>query len=122
MDVARAPDSVLVPVHESGFRIGPLVSRTWAPRGHTPRRAQQAGLHCRVCAAAALALAPRRRRVGLDFRLQSDANLTAAKIVRYLRHLRRQLQRPLVVVWGRLGGHCGYVVQRILRRCRGVHR
>lgn len=101
--------------------MAPLVRRTWAPRGQTPTLAQRTRSHRKVSAIAALTLAPRRRRVGLYFALRADANLTAEDIVQFLRHLRHQLQRPLVVVWDRLRAHRGLMVQEFVRRHRGVH-
>ena len=108
-------------IDESGFLMAPLVRRTWAPRGQTPILAQRTRSHRKVSALAALTLAPQRRRVGLYFRLQADANLTAPDIIQFLRHLRRQVQRPIVVVWDRLNAHRGHAVQRFLRRCPSVH-
>ena len=101
--------------------MAPLVRRTWAPCGQTPILAQRTRSHHKVSAIAALTLAPRRRRVGLYFALQADANLTAEDLVQFLRHLRRQLQRPLVVVWDRLTAHRGHRVHAFVRRTRGVH-
>jgi len=101
--------------------MAPLVRRTWAPRGVTPQIAQRTRSRHKVSAIAALTLAPHRRRVGLYFHLLADANFTAPDVIQFLRHLRRQLQRPLVVVWDRLNAHRGDVVQHYLRRCSAVH-
>jgi len=118
---ARALNALLVFIDESGFLMAPLVRRTWAPRGVTPRLAQRTRSRHKVSVVAALTLAPQRQRVGLYFQLLADANFTAPDIVQFLRQLRRQLQRPLVVVWDRLNAHRGDVVQRFLRRCPAVH-
>ena len=101
--------------------MAPVVRRTWAPRGHTPILAQRTRSHRKVSAIAALTLAPRRHRVGLYFTLYPDANITTAEVVRFLRHLRRQLQRPLVVLWDRLGAHHSAAVRRFLARVHHLH-
>lgn len=101
--------------------MAPVVRRTWAPRGHTPLLTQRTRSHRKVSAIAALTLAPRRRRVGLYFTLYPDANITTVEVLRFLRHLRRQLQRPLVVVWDRLGAHHSAAVRRHLARVHHLH-
>ena len=101
--------------------MAPVVRRTWAPVGRTPYLFQRTRSHHKVSAIAALSLAPRRRRVGLYFALHPDRNLTADDIIRFLRHLRRQLQCPIVLVWDRLGAHRGAAMRRFLARCRSFH-
>jgi len=101
--------------------MAPVVRRTWAPRGQTPLLAQRTRSHQKVSAIAALTLAPRRRRVGLYFSLYPDANITTVEVLRFLRHLRRQLQCPLVVLWDRLGAHHSVAVRRFLARVHHLH-
>ena len=106
---------------ESGFLMAPVVRRTWAPIGQTPYLFQRTRYHHKVSAIAALSLAPRRRRVGLYFALYPDPNRPADLIIRFLRHLRRQLQCPIVLVWDRLGAHRGAAMRRFLARARSFH-
>ena len=94
----------------------PLLRRTWAPRGCTPVLYQKTRSHRKVSVIAALTLPPRYRRVGLYFSLHKDANITARLVVRFLRALRRQVQKPMLIIWDRLGTHRAVVVQRWLRR------
>jgi len=83
--------------------LTPLRRRTWAPRGQTPvvrawdRRE-------RLSAIAALSLAPRNRRIGLYFRLQPK-NIRTADVVAFVKALRQQLQRPIILVWDRYSVH-----------------
>jgi len=85
--------------------MSPLVRRTWAPRGHTPVLYQRTRSYKKVSAIAALTLSPHYRRAGLYFSLHTDANITAERIVRFLRSLGRQVQKPMLIVWDRLVAH-----------------
>src|SRR5436305_10647584 len=63
---ARRQGAHLVLIDESGLLMAPLVRRTWAPRGQTPRLVQQgAGTRQKVSVSTALWLSPRRDRLGL---------------------------------------------------------
>jgi transposase len=95
---------------ESGFQLQPLRRRTWAPRGQTPvlrvwdRRD-------RISAIAAVSLAPRNLRIGLYFQLLSH-NVRTDDGVAFIRTLRRQLRRPLLLVLDRYSVHRA-AVQRL---------
>ena len=52
---------------ESGLLMGPLLRRTWSPKGHTPAITQSGGHRQKVSAAAAVWLSPRRDQLGLYF-------------------------------------------------------
>jgi transposase len=101
---AQARDAHLVFLDESGFMLTPLVRRTLAPRGRTPR------LPCwdrrdRISAISCITLSPRRHLPGLYFTLlPDDTNVTAAHVVAFLRQLKATLPR-LTVVWDRHGIH-----------------
>ena len=88
---------------ESGFMLQPLVRRTWAPRGSRPvldvwQR------HDRLSVIGALALAPQRRRKSLYFHVQSS-NILTPDVLAFVHGLRRQLRRPLTLVWDRWQVH-----------------
>lgn len=99
--------------------MAPNVRRTWAPRGQTPILRQVTRSFKKVSAIAAVTVAPRRQRVGLYFSLHTR-NFNAHRIIAFLRSLRRQLQRQIIVVWDRLTAHRGRLVQRFLARCNQV--
>lgn len=86
--------------------------------GRTPILHQQGRSHGKVSAIAALTVPPCRRRVGLYFSLHREANITAIRVVRFLRHLVRQLQKTILVVWDRSLTHRAKVVLRLLRRSK----
>jgi transposase len=52
----------------------------------------------------AVTLSPSRRRIGLPFQIHDD-NIHTATVVSFVKQLRRQLGRPLVVVWDRWPVH-----------------
>ena len=102
--------------------MAPLVRRTWAPRGRTPILLHRGRWHKKVSAIAALTIPARRRRVGLYFSLLSDANFTASRVVQFLRNLRAQLQKPLLIVWDRSQTHRAKIVNRFFERNSKLHR
>lgn len=70
---------------------------------------------------AALTLPPRRQRVGLYFSMYAEANITAHRVVRFLRGLLRQLQKPLIIIWDRSQTHRAKCVNRLLKRSGRIH-
>lgn len=52
----------------------------------------------------ALTLSPTRRRIGTPFQIQAD-NIRTDDIVDFIRQLRKQLQRPLIICWDRWQVH-----------------
>ena len=70
---------------ESGFMLTPTVRRTLAPRGKTPIL-KSWDRHDRISAISAVTISPKRRRLGLDFRLLPDgANAHGEDTVDFLR-------------------------------------
>jgi transposase len=97
---------------ESGFRLEPVVRRTYAPRGKTPiqRAWHREG---RVSAISAVTVSPERRRLGLYFRLlPDDANAHAEDTVGFLAGLRGALRGPMTIVWDRSRIHSRSVAVR----------
>jgi transposase len=90
-------------IDESGFMLQPLTRRTWAPRGHTPVM-DAWDRHDRLTVISALALTPHRRRCDLYFKLLRH-NAKAEDFFWFLIEVRREIGRPLVVVWDRLAAH-----------------
>jgi len=94
---ARQRDAHLVFLDESGFMLTPTVRRTWAPRGSKPV------LDCwdrrdRVSAISCLTMSPKASRLNLYFHLLAH-NVHGEDVVDFLRQLKRQLGRPLTVLW-----------------------
>jgi transposase len=88
---------------ETGLMLQPLVRRTWAPRGKRPV------MYCwdrheRLSVIAGLTLSSQRRRVGLYFAIHQQ-NLKTPQVQAFIRQVRRQVGRPLIVVMDRLPAH-----------------
>jgi len=85
--------------------LTPTVRRTLAPRGETPIL-ESWDRHDRISAISAIVVSPRRRRVGLYFRLlPDDTNVRGEDTVAFLRELRRQLPVPMTVLWDKGNVH-----------------
>lgn len=106
----------LVFIDESGFLMAPLVRRTWARKGCTPILRQATRSHKKVSVVGALVVPARRKRVRFYFALHRNANITAARLVRFLRHLSRHLRGRAIIVWDRLNTHRARSVQAWLAR------
>lgn len=101
--------------------MAPLVRRTWAPVGQTPFLYQRGRSYQKVSMIAVLSVPLVRRRVGLYFSMHTNRNIIARTIVQFLKHLRRHLQRPLVIVWDRSRIHQSVLVQNYVLKEWHVH-
>jgi transposase len=90
---------------ESGLLMAPLVRRTWALCGQTPVMQQRGAHHRKVSAVAVLCVPPTRNGAQLYFRLYPEADIRAAQIIAFLRHLGRELDAPWLLLWDRLNAH-----------------
>jgi hypothetical protein len=98
---ARRRRAHLVFLDESGFMLTPTVRRTLAPRGQTPIL-RSWDRHDRIPAISAVTVSPKRRRLGLYFRLlPDDQNAHGEDIVAFLKQLKRHLPGPLTILWDR---------------------
>ena len=79
--------------------LTPTVRRTLAPRGETPIL-ETWDRHDRISAISAVTVSPRRRHLGLYFRLlPDDANANGADTVAFLRQLHEHIRGPMTVLW-----------------------
>jgi transposase len=85
--------------------MGPLVRRSWQPRGQTPVLIQRGRHLGKVSAIAALAVPPRRDGARLYFRLHPQTEISTVRVIGFLRHLNQELAGPCVLVWDRLNAH-----------------
>lgn len=69
---------------------------------------------------AAVSIAPRNRRFGLYFKVQST-NFKTADFVAFLKQLRRQLRRPITLVWDRLAAHKSAANRLAKEGCTWLH-
>jgi transposase len=84
---------------ESGFLLMPLVCRTLARRGRTPRLVHRARQRDKVSVAAALTLSPERGRLGLHYQTYPDGYVDAEAYAAFLRRsVLRSFRGPVVLV------------------------
>jgi hypothetical protein len=77
--------------------------RTWAPCGQTPvQRAWDR--YDRLSALGAVTLSPQRQRIRTPFQIYDD-HVRTHEVVTFVKRLRRQLQRPLILCWDRWQVH-----------------
>lgn len=77
--------------------------RTWALRGKTPvQRAWDR--YDRLSVISAITVSPQRRHIGLPFQIYED-NIRTGEVVAFVKQLRRQLRRPLIIIWDRWSVH-----------------
>lgn len=98
--------------------MGPLVQRSWAPRGHTPLLMQRGRSRRKVSVLGALVISPRRRRVRAYFSLQAEASFDGERILQFLKQLCRTLGVPIMLIWDRLQAHIGEPVKSWLANNR----
>lgn len=92
--------------------------RTWAPRGKTPvQRAWER--YDRLSVIGAITVSPQRRRIGLPFQIHDD-NLRTDDVVAFIRQLRRQLRRPLIIIWDRWPVHRAAAKRIAASRMQGI--
>ena len=99
---------------ESGFLLSPSVRKTWAPRGLTPL-VRYRYRHDKISIISAISMSPRRRRIGLYFRL-SEENFTQIEVCEFVRHLLRHLRGPVFLLWDNGNIHKGDPIRALLRR------
>ena len=84
---------------ESGLLMGPLLRRTWSPKGHTPAITQSGGHRQKVSVAAAVWLSPRRDHLGLYFHTLPDGYFDNWYVTAFIEAMLRDLPGRFVVVW-----------------------
>src|SRR6185503_18447952 len=92
---ARRRHAALAFVDESGLLMGPLVRRTWAPRGRPPVLLQRGRHREKVSVAAALWLPPARDRVGLFTRTLVDGYFDNERMAPFLTGLLKAAGGPV---------------------------
>jgi transposase len=83
--------------------LQPVNRRTWAPRGQTPIQYAW-DRHDRLSVIAALVYQPRSGRIQLPFAIH-DQNIRVPQLMDFLRQLRRQTRRPIILVCDRWQVH-----------------
>lgn len=98
--------------------MGPLVRRSWAPRGRTPVLMQRGRSRRKVSVIGALVISPRRHRVRAYFSMLAEASFDGEHVLLFLRQLCRTLRVPIALIWDRLQAHIGEPVKGWLEHNR----
>ena len=101
--------------------MAPLVRRSWARCGQTPILYQRTRSHQKVSVIAALCVDFNSDRLHLYFRLRPEQNINADAVIEFLRHLLRQLDSPVVLIWDRLMAHRAVKIKRFINNRAQVH-
>jgi len=109
---ARRRGAVLVFWDEAGFSQRPSVRRTWAPKGQTPVLRQPFNWQ-RLSAIGIIAYTPSTERARLLFSLR-PGTVDSDWVVSRLRSLRRQICRPVVLLWDGLPAHRSRITRGFL--------
>ncbi|MGE6758776.1 transposase [Corallococcus interemptor] len=94
----------------STFRARP--GTTWAPVGRPPEL-RRVSMRREVSSVVAL-VAPSKRGEARLYARHFEGSVHGAQVVAALRHFRRKVGHPLVVVWDRLGAHHSNEVKRFV--------
>jgi transposase len=92
----------------------PVVRRTWALRGRTPVIHPRGRSHEKVSGSGASALSPKGRRIGWYLSLLPKENFRWPRLLTFLRHLRRQVRGPAILIWNRSQSHRHKRVRKFL--------
>jgi len=101
--------------------MAPLVRRSWAPRGQTPILYQRTRSHQKVSVIAAICVQPCNGNVHLYFRLHPDENINKDTVLAFLRHLLRQVDSPIIIIWDRLMAHRSAKVRDFINEQKRLH-
>jgi transposase len=96
---ARRQRAHIALIDESGLLMGPLLRRTWSPKGHTPAIVQEGGHRQKVSVAAAVWLSPRRDHLGLYFHTLADGYFDNWYVTAFIEAMLRDLAGRFVIVW-----------------------
>lgn len=104
----------IVFVDESGFLMIPPVRKTWAPVGKTPILRHRLS-HERISAICGICISPKRRHLGLYFKLHDD-NIRQVEVVGFVRHLLRHIRKSVIIVWDNARIHKGRLICQLHSR------
>ena len=110
---ARRQGAHIALIDESGLLMGPLLRRTWSPKGQTPAITQGGAHRQKVSVAAAVWLSPRRDHLGLYFHTLADGYFDNWYVTAFLEAMLRDLPGRFVVVWDGGPMHKGEPIRRL---------
>lgn len=99
---------------ESGFLLIPNVAKTWAPRGQTPV-IRHRYRRDKISVISGVSVSPKRQRLGLFYQLYFQ-NIGQEEVCKFLRHLLRHLNGPVIALLDNSRTHYGEPLQELLRQ------
>jgi transposase len=96
--------------------MAPVVKKTWAPKGETPKIIHKTRSHKKITAIGAIAVRYTGRRARMMFRLLEGQNANSQVFVQFLTQLLQNIDGHIIVVWDRLVAHRSKVVNRWLEK------
>jgi transposase len=96
--------------------MAPIVKRTWAPAGQTPKIVHKTRSHRKITAIGAIAVRYTGRRPRMMFRLLEGQNANSQIFVLFLNQLLQNIDGHIIVVWDRLVAHRSKLVNRWLEK------
>jgi transposase len=96
--------------------MAPVVKRTWAPAGETPKIIHKTRSHKKISAIGAIAVRYTGRHPRMMFRLLEGQNANSQVFVQFLTQLLQNIDGHIIVIWDRLVAHRSKVVNRWLEK------
>ena len=118
---ARDERAHILLIDESGFFLNPLVRRTWAMKGRTPKLMGFGRHRHKVSTITAIAVTPKGRRIRLFWHTNAEHYIDAAGVVAFLRTLLKQLSGRVIVVWDGGSNHKGPLMRELLAQHKRLH-
>jgi transposase len=114
--MTRKDRSYIVFIDETGFMLGPLLRRTWAPRGKTPV-VKVTSPHERISVIGAMTIRRRPIQFGFQFRLLADnANFNGKSVAAFVQDVHHRLRARMTLIWDECRIHWAWPVKRLLDR------
>ncbi len=96
--------------------MAPVVKKTWAPKGETPKIKHKTRSHKKISAIGAIAVRHNGSRPRMMFRLLEGQNANSQIFVQFLTQLLQNIDGHVIVIWDRLVAHRSKVVNRWLEK------
>lgn len=100
--------------------MSPIVKRTWAQVGQTPKISHKTRSHTKITAIGAIAVRYTGRKARTMFRLLKAKNANSTVFVQFLTQLLQNIKGKIIVIWDRLVAHRSKVVNRWLEKNRRI--
>lgn len=96
--------------------MSPVVKRTWAPSGVTPKLTHKTRSHRKITAIGAVSVRYTGKNSSLTFRLLQNQNANSQVFVQFLNQLLQNIDGHVIVIWDRLVAHRSKIVTAWLEK------